>query len=172
MQPHSVLPMALLLGSTACASPPQAPPPLEYSVAIDQSFAMSQIESVTEAIDDWTTAVPELHLTYVIASCDAPSPQQVCLHPDYDPPDPTDDVVGTTYRGGSDSGTVLIFVNRIQATGWNMASLTRQTAAHELGHAMGLQHAAVGTLMAADVTSQAPSVTAADVAQFWAVRGQ
>jgi hypothetical protein len=155
----------------ACAAAPP-PPPLDYAVTIDPMFADMPTDAVTAAVDAWNQAIPQLHLTYVIAACDSPSPQQVCLHPEFDPPDPSNDVVGRTYRGAADSGTVLIYVSRIDALAPDAMGLTRQTAEHELGHAMGLQHAAKGTLMAADVSDQAPGITPADIAQFWAVRGQ
>jgi hypothetical protein len=172
MQRHQVLvPGAFIIVLAACAAQ-TPPPPLEYSVTIDPMLADMPTDAITAAVDAWNQAIPQLHLTYMIAPCNSPSPQQVCLHPEFDPPNPPKDIVGTTFRGASDSGTVWIFVARLDALATDAMGLTRQTAEHELGHAMGLQHAATGTLMAADVSNQAPGITPADIAQFWAVRGQ
>jgi hypothetical protein len=172
MQAHRVLALSVLIALSACSVSTTPPPPLEYSVSIDPMFASDQIDSVAAAVDAWNKAIPALHLTYVIAPCTTPSAQQACLSPAFDPPDPSDDVVGETTRGAADSSSVKIFVARIRATTYNADALTQQTAAHELGHAMGLQHSGTETLMAADVPNQAPSITSADIAQFWAVRGK
>jgi hypothetical protein len=163
--------LGLVFGLAGCSASPADS--LDYAVLIDPSFAMDQQGAAAAGIEDWAAAVPQLKLTYATGTCGAtPSPQQVCIQPEYAEPDPPVQVVGTTYRGAEDSGTVYIFVNRIDAMAGDAMGLTQQTVAHELGHAMGLQHTAAGTLMAADVSDQAPTVTAADVAQFWAIRSQ
>jgi hypothetical protein len=169
MHSSRLLPMGLALALSACtAAPPAA---LDYAVSIDPTFTADEVDAVTSGLDDWSKAVPQLHLSSVIASCDTPAPGQVCLNASMDPPsDPGDEIVGTTYRGAAESGTILIYVARILAVAPDAMALTKQTVEHELGHAMGLQHTATGTLMAADVGNQAPSVTQADVAQFWNIR--
>jgi hypothetical protein len=162
--------LSLFLGSAACSAP--ASDGLQYDVLVDSSFTMDEQGAALSAIGDWSEAVPELKLTQSLGSCASPTPEQVCLLPEYAQPDPPVQIVGTTYRGAAESGTVYIYVNRIQAIASDAMGLTRQTVEHELGHAMGLQHAGVGTLMAANVSDQAPTITAADIAQFWAVRGR
>jgi predicted Zn-dependent protease len=165
---HPIVLLVTLLALPAC----RAQRTLEYSAVIDPAFTTDQMAEITAAVDDWRAAVPELRVTSSIAACDSPSPQQVCVHPVHAPPDPADDVVGTTHLGSRDSASVLIYVDRILATGMDVHALTTRTAAHELGHAMGLHHSNAGTLMAAYVPEQAQSVTNADVDQFWAVDGQ
>jgi hypothetical protein len=162
--------LSLFLGAAACSSP--AADGLSYDVLVDPSFEMDQQGAAVSAIGDWTEAVAQLKLTYSVGSCASPTAEQICLLPSYAQPDPPVQIVGTTYRGAAESGTVYIYVNRIEAIASDAMGLTRQTVAHELGHAMGLQHAGVDTLMAANVSDQAATVTAADVAQFWAVRAQ
>jgi hypothetical protein len=145
---------------------------MDYTVTIDPSFTADQLEAVFAGIDEWHTTIPDLHFTTMVAPCGSPSSCHVCVHPAYDPPDPSHDVIGSTYPGSDDDSTIWIYVDRIEATGWDVASLTQQTTAHEIGHALGLQHSGAGTLMAADVPDQAHAVTAADVNQFWSVRGR
>jgi hypothetical protein len=165
---HPALLLIAILALLGC----RAARTLEYSAAIDPAFTAEQMEEIAAAVDDWKTSVPELRVTSTIAACDSPSAQQVCVHPVHAAPDPADDVVGTTHTGIRDSATVLIYVDRIQATGMDVHALTEKTAAHELGHAMGLRHSTAGTLMAAYVPEQAQTVTEADVTQFWSVEGK
>ncbi len=141
-------------------------------MSVDPAFAPDETAAILAGVERWAAAIPELRLTTTVAACQTPAPDEVCLHPAHQPPDPADDVVGSTYPGSADDSTVLIYVDRIRATGWDFGILTEQTTAHEIGHAIGLRHSHPGTLMAADVPDQAHTVTADDVAQFWAVRGK
>lgn len=141
-------------------------------MTIDPSFTTQQRDAIAAGLEEWRVSVPELQLAPSDSPCAAPSAHQVCIHPAFDAPDPADDVIGTTDPGSSGDATIWIYVDRIEATGWDVSSLTEQTAAHEIGHALGLKHSATGNLMAADVPDQAHTVTAADVSQFWAIRGR
>lgn len=168
---------SLLMGGflsllSACAAR-TAGPGMTYQVAIDPAFTTDQTDAITAGLQNWIVSVPQLQVTYAIANCDVPATGQVCMHPDTSPPDMADDIVGDTQPAGDDSATILIYVDRIQAAAESDPSaLVRQTAAHEMGHALGLKHTATGTLMAADVQNQAPSITPADIDQFWSLRGQ
>jgi hypothetical protein len=145
---------------------------MSYGVSIDPQFTVDQVDAITAGLEDWMVAVPELQFTYAVKACDSPAAHQVCIHPAHDPPNPADDVIGTTSPGESGDATILLYVDRIQATGWDVRSLTEQTMAHEAGHAVGLRHSGSGELMAPDVADQAHNVTPGDIAQFWAVRGK
>ena len=166
----------ILVGSalflSACTN--TEPPPTEYSVAVDPTFTPDQTDALVAAFENWKAAVPELTLTYTIAACDNPAPQQVCVHPVTAPPDAALEIIGETYPGPSASANVYVFVDRMQPVGeaTSQAALMQQTMAHELGHAMGLRHAASGTLMAANAIEQSPTVTSDDVSQFWSLRGK
>lgn len=146
--------------------------PFEYTAAIDPAFAPDEVQAITAALDNWNASVPNLSVTYTIASCDSPGPQQVCFQPINAPPDTMDDVVGETEPTASEGATVLLYVARMQASRYDFSALLQQTAAHEMGHAMGLKHTATGTLMAAYVQDQTPAVTSADVTQFLSVSGE
>jgi Matrixin len=156
-----------VMASTACSSSSQH---LDYKVLIDPAFLAAEADAITAGLSDWAETVPELHISPVIARCDVPSGQQICVHPAFDAPDLSNDVIGHTAAGESDDATVWIYVTRIQASGQDVPSLMQQTMAHELGHAMGLSHSPSGELMAPEVPAQAHRVTSADVAQFWSVR--
>jgi predicted Zn-dependent protease len=168
LHPFAVLTATLtMLALPACRAGRQ----LNYSAAIDPSFSADQMEDIAVAVDGWKASIPELQVTTTVTACDSPSAQQVCMRPVHAPPDAIDDVVGTTLPGIRDSATVLIYVDRIQASGMDVRALTKRTAAHELGHAMGLRHSTAGTLMAGYVPEQAQTVTQADVTQFWNIEG-
>lgn len=162
--------IAAALCLSACTN--AEPPPTGYSVAMDPAFTADQTEALVAAFEDWKAAIPELKLTYTVAACTQPAPQQVCVHPVTAPPDTSQEIIGETYPGPAASADVYVFVDRMQPVGaaTTQAQLLQQTMAHELGHAMGLRHAAAGTLMAADAAEQSPTVTADDVAQFRSVR--
>ena len=145
---------------------------MSYDVSLDPTFQPDEVEAIVTGLEEWQESIPELHVTYSVSTCDSPAACQVCFHPDHSAPDPSHDVIGSTFPGSSDDSKVLIYVDRIRATGWEPSALTAQTAAHEMGHAIGLRHTGAQTLMAADVPDQAHGVTPTDVAQFWSVRGK
>ncbi len=154
--------LSALSALSACESAPTLP--LSYSVAIDPTFTSDEAESIVASLAEWRASVPELNLDASIAACGDASPQRVCIAPSFAAVDASDDVVGSTYAGASDSATVVLYVNRIVAMGGDTPALREQTAAHEVGHSLGLKHTVAGELMAAFVTDQAPAITPADVA--------
>jgi hypothetical protein len=170
MQCHRTLLLGAVLALQACGG--KTDRPLAYSAVIDPAFTPVEVEAIAAALDDWNASVPQVHVTYEIGACDAPLPQQLCLHPNYDAPDMADDIVGDTQPVASGGATVILYVSRILASHYDFSALLRQTAAHEVGHVMGLRHSSSGTLMAPYVQEQAPSVASADVAQFWSVSGE
>src|SRR5580658_7876400 len=131
MQYYQMLLLSAALVLPACSGELVPARPLAYSAAIDPAFSTSQVEAITAALDDWNTAIPELHITYAIAACDSPLPREVCFHPNHDPPNMRDDVVGDTQPASSEGATVTLYVYRIEASRYNLSVLLRQTAEHE-----------------------------------------
>jgi hypothetical protein len=161
-----LLPVLIL---TACGSEPST---LTYEVTIDRGFSDDQAAAIVVGLDDWTAALPGLRFETTVADCGSPAPHGVCIQPEHATQDQGgDDFVGLTCPGVGGDATVLLYVDRMQAAGWDTPLLlVAQTTAHEMGHVMGLRHTAAGELMAAQVPDQAHTVTRADVAQFWSVR--
>jgi hypothetical protein len=125
----------------------------------------------TAAAADWNSMVPELRISMVEVQ---PVPCAHCIL-EQDVTSKTSDSVcfgapadlGCTYRLPylSDASVMMVATDVThdeRAWSWK----------HELGHAMGLYHAGMGTLMFPEYAGAAHNVTAADVAQYRMVRGR
>jgi hypothetical protein len=161
--------LAAVLALVGCSN---QPPAVSYSLTIERTFSTTQIDAISAGLDSWKQSLPELQLDMRIGGCDSSTTHDVCVRPQYDMPDSSEDVVGATKQGPYGDALVFLYLDRIELTGLDVGVLTEQTMAHEMGHVMGLQHSSPGALMAPTVLDQAHSVTNADVAQFWAVRGR
>lgn len=166
--------MRLAILAILCASGCYAAPDhwaMVYDVRISPAFTTADTDAALVAVDRWRAAVPGLTLRVSISNCEDHS-RYVCLQPD------TNGLprqAGMTDHVSGETGSLChIFVNRIAeaaAQGYDVAELTRQTAEHELGHAlMGAEHLPRGNLMASFVEDQAAELTPADLAHFAAVR--
>lgn len=145
-----------------------------YEVRIDPTFTAEQTQKVLAAMDDWSLRTP-VWLTSEIANCSGLYEHIVCVHS-------TDHagVVAHSYDNHS-LGVTVLQDNIDGAEIWVDAPiLTQQTAGHELGHAMGLQHWGPGTgtpttepvIMAPNSRDASPVVTCNDVMQWYSVRGR
>lgn len=136
-----------------------------YTVTIDPDFSPAQTEAIGAAVDEWRAAVPAT-LTVEIGTCDVPTEGQLCIKPTslaavMDQQDTDNAVAHSTwwYTWG------LTYLSTDEAPEhWT------ETAAHELGHDMGLSHTGAGSVMCATLSCAAPGVTSVDAAQWVSLR--
>ncbi len=150
-----------------------------YLVQVDPRFTQDQQASIVDALDSWEAAVP-VHFTVESEPCSGIHGGMICVHASdsatiaakQSQPDGTG--VGLTLREKSwghvvDGGETFIDVATVEE---NYAADFQRIAAHEIGHAMQLDHNAPGNLMAAMATEDAPTPTCADAGQWYEARGQ
>jgi hypothetical protein len=150
-----------------------------YAVYVDRRFTPNEQAEALAALDSWEAAVP-VHFTAVIGSCSGIHEGAICLHASdaseiaarQSQPDGAG--LGLTLRETTwghvvDGGEVFIDVPTIEG---NYPTDFQRIVAHEVGHAMQLEHDAFGNLMAAWATEDAPAPTCADAAEWYAVRGE
>jgi hypothetical protein len=150
-----------------------------YIVQVDPRFTQDEQVTIVAALDSWEAAVP-VHFATEIAPCSGIHGGAICVHAsdsatiaaNQSQPDGTG--VGLTLRERSwghvvDGGEVFIDVATIEQS---YAADFQRIAAHEIGHAMQLDHNAPGNLMSAMATEDAPTPTCTDDAQWYEARSQ
>jgi hypothetical protein len=150
-----------------------------YVVQVDPRFTQDEQATIVAALGSWEAAVP-VHFVAEIEPCSGVHGGTICVHASdsatiaamQSEPDGTG--VGLTHREKSwghavDGGEVYIDVATVEEY---YAADFQRIAAHEIGHAMQLDHNAPGNLMAAWATEDAPTPTCADDAQWLEARGQ
>jgi len=147
-----------------------------YVVLVDPALSPDESEMVIEAISSWEAVVP-VHLSARIAACSGIHDGTICTHAstsDQIAAMHATDGVGlavtlrdSTWHHAVDGGEVFIDVATVEA---QYKGDFQRIVAHEIGHAMHLDHGRPGNLMAALVADDAPTPTCADAAAWYAVR--
>jgi hypothetical protein len=150
-----------------------------YVVEADPAFTADEQAGISAALDSWEAAVP-VHFHMEIASCSGIHGGIVCIHAadratvaaKQSQPDGTG--VGLTLREKTwghvvDGGEVFIDLPTVEES---YAADFQRIVAHEVGHAMQLEHDAPRNLMAAMATEDAPTPTCTDAAEWYEARGE
>lgn len=157
--------LKLLAASALLCSCAVRPPPISH-VSVDPGMDLESLGSIQAAAWEWNSAGLGLDLEVYQEPCSANS--DVCIAEGVPVQDnPAGLVIGHTDPTASPK-RITIDVTDGRASGFSETT----TAAHELGHALWLQHSGNGTLMCALSECQARRVTDADGAQFREVWAQ
>lgn len=167
----TALSIAVLVGGCSSAAPPSWALPDAYAVTVDPTVDEGTYQALVQGGSAWEAAAPGLSVAVVRGPCPSGvGPGDVCvvapgaaaeraLMAQLDSPDLAELTVTSAATGATTIDAFPIAPQFLQ-----------QVMEHELGHAFGLVHTGAGTVMCASTGCEAPSVTAVDVAQLWAVR--
>jgi hypothetical protein len=166
----AVLALAAALAGVACDPIQHAG--TDYTVTVAPGFSPAQTEAIMAACGQWQDALGDrLHATVSLGPCDdGKGDHVVCVYP-------VTNAWIQAHEAGDMGYTQRMFEHDsadsyLPTDDALTAPAFQRMAAHELGHAMGLEHTAEGTLMCADQGCAAFDVSPTDVLQWEATRGR
>ncbi len=171
---RTALVLILLLALAGCSSAPLSTHP---QVVLDASFTPSEASGILDAFDAWHKAVPELvfrhtvQLHYDVMRAAQADTIYIVRNTDNQDPCPIPEGkinVGSVAREYTDDHNVVIcldagYVDEKRGR-WKEATL------HEVGHALGLDHAPAPSVMAipyGNVASEPQPADIANVRRIW-----
>jgi hypothetical protein len=150
-----------------------------YLVVVSPDLSAARQADVVEAAGRWEASTVELGFDFVVAYCDerGPHPGEICVVPMEQAAvarmcgNRLADAIGCTTRSRTDDASTVGLASLTEQGEPIDDDLQARVAMHELGHAMGLQHAGHETIMCRAMSCASESVTCDDVEQFWELRG-
>lgn len=150
---------------------------MTYHIAMDPSLSSEEVEAVLQGGEAWETAVPGLHLTYVMATCNTITDEggNICIVSDQEAPS---DSEGNMIDGHTDcdhdSALMTLHPVNMANHGHPYHNVSLNVITHELGHALAGKgsHIGLGNLMAPAISNSLipEQITSEDVSYFWSTR--
>lgn len=153
--------LVFLLGCAACAPEPMA---LSASLHVSTRFDADQTEAVLAAVDEWHTATRgRVALRPVISEA---SDQFERVRPGKLDGSHLGEMLPADWYDTDRGHTITIDVLDVERFGASIKSV----AMHEIGHALGLEHARAGLMVGAS-SCQQDCIDSATLAEFCELRG-
>jgi hypothetical protein len=148
-------------------------PGMSYKIIVDNSIDVAIVEAAGAS---WEAAIPELKLSYEVASCNlAPELQSVCIFIDNGnpPPDSQGLVMAHTDLVNGSSATIHMYASSFATKSGKLPFMFSNSLTHEIGHAISNRgsHIAKGNMMYYATDGNVESkLEQGDIEYFWSER--